>query len=161
MPDRAFDGAALLVSVPHGTSLETITARAARRRRDGALLRPRRQPRDPLYGAPPTQSLPRRIAKRDNDRSRPQPRPGVLDIAPYVPGKSSAPGVAKMFKLSSNETPLGPSPQAIAAYRAVRRAFEDYPDGCGGDLRAAIGARLRARSRPASSAAPAPTICSI
>ena len=28
---------------------------------------------------------------------RPQPRPGVLDIAAYVPGKSSAPGVAKVF----------------------------------------------------------------
>ena len=27
--------------------------------------------------------------------SRPQPRPGVLDIAPYVPGKSTAKGVAK------------------------------------------------------------------
>ena len=34
---------------------------------------------------------------------RPQPRPGVLDIAPYVPGKSKAPGVARVFKLSSNE----------------------------------------------------------
>ena len=46
--------------------------------------------------------------------NRPQPRPGVLDIAPYVPGKSTAPGVAKVFKLSSNETPLGPSANAIA-----------------------------------------------
>ena len=51
--------------------------------------------------------------------NRPQPRPGVLDIAPYVPGKSTAPGVTKVFKLSSNETPLGPSPNAIAAYRAA------------------------------------------
>ena len=39
----------------------------------------------------------------------PKPRPGVLDIAPYVPGKSSAPGIARVFKLSSNETPLGPN----------------------------------------------------
>ena len=54
--------------------------------------------------------------------TRPQPRPGVLDIAPYVPGKSSAPGVAKVFKLSSNETPLGPSPKAIAAYQRGGRA---------------------------------------
>src|SRR5258708_6388938 len=50
---------------------------------------------------------------------RPQPRPGVLAIEPYMPGKSTAPGVARVFKLSSNETPLGPSPKAIAAYRAV------------------------------------------
>jgi len=72
--------------------------------------------------------------------SRPQPRPGVLDIAPYVPGKSSAPGVAKVFKLSSNETPLGPSPKAIEAYRAVGAHLEDYPDGPANDLREAIGA---------------------
>ena len=50
---------------------------------------------------------------------RPQPRPGVLAIDPYVPGKSKAPGVARVFKLSSNETPLGPSPKAVAAYHAV------------------------------------------
>ena len=60
--------------------------------------------------------------------TRPQPRTGVLAIDAYVPGKSTAPGVAKVFKLSSNETPLGPSPAAIisstrssiAAYRASR-----------------------------------------
>ena len=80
--------------------------------------------------------------------SRPQPRPGVLSINPYVPGKSSAPGVAKMFKLSSNETPLGPSPQAIEAYRAVGEHLEDYPDGAASELREAIGKRLRPRSRP-------------
>ena len=60
---------------------------------------------------------------------RPQPRPGVLDIDAYVPGKSKAPGVAKVFKLSSNETPLGPSPRAIAAYKAWADHLEDYPDG--------------------------------
>src|SRR5512139_2208861 len=72
--------------------------------------------------------------------NRPQPRPGVLDIAPYVPGKSSAPGVAKVFKLSSNETPLGPSATAIAAYRAAGEHLEDYPDGSASALRDAIGA---------------------
>lgn len=72
--------------------------------------------------------------------TRPQPRPGVLDIAPYVPGKSTAPGVAKVFKLSSNESPLGASPKAIAAYREVGEHLEDYPDGAASDLRDAIGA---------------------
>jgi len=72
--------------------------------------------------------------------NRPQPRPGVLDIAPYVPGKSTAPGVAKVFKLSSNETPLGPSANAIAAYRAAGEHLEDYPDGSASALRDAIGA---------------------
>src|SRR5580693_1795616 len=70
---------------------------------------------------------------------RPQPRPGVLDIEAYVPGKSKAPGVAKIFKLSSNETPLGPSPRAIAAYRSWAEHLEDYPDGSASDLREAIG----------------------
>jgi histidinol-phosphate aminotransferase len=70
----------------------------------------------------------------------PQPRPGVLDIAPYVPGKSTAPGVAKVFKLSSNETPLGPSEKAIAAFQAAGEHLEDYPDGAASELREAIGA---------------------
>ncbi len=70
---------------------------------------------------------------------RPQPRPGVLDIAPYVPGKSKAPGVSKIFKLSSNETPLGPSPRAVAAYKSAAAHLADYPDGAASDLREAIG----------------------
>lgn len=39
----------------------------------------------------------------------PIPRPGVLSIDAYVPGKSAAPGATRAFKLSANETPLGPS----------------------------------------------------
>ncbi len=70
---------------------------------------------------------------------RPTPRPGVLDIAPYVPGKSSAPGVDKIYKLSSNESPLGPSPKAIAAYQTASPKLEDYPDGAVTELRTAIG----------------------
>ena len=70
---------------------------------------------------------------------RPQPRPGVLKIQAYVPGKSSAPGVDKVYKLSSNETPLGPSSHAIAAYKAVADHLEDYPDGGATALRKAIG----------------------
>jgi histidinol-phosphate aminotransferase len=69
----------------------------------------------------------------------PKPRAGVLDIKPYVPGKSSAPGVAKIFKLSSNETPLGPSPHAVAAHQKVAAHLEDYPDGAATALREAIG----------------------
>jgi histidinol-phosphate aminotransferase len=69
----------------------------------------------------------------------PQPRPGVLDIEAYVPGESSAPHVAKVFKLSSNETPLGPSPRAVAAYQAAGAHLEDYPDGSASELREAIG----------------------
>jgi len=71
---------------------------------------------------------------------RPAPRPGVLDIDPYVPGKSTATGGAKVHKLSSNETPLGPSPAAIAAFRTGAETLERYPDGSAAALREAIGA---------------------
>jgi histidinol-phosphate aminotransferase len=70
---------------------------------------------------------------------RPQPRPGVLAIDPYVPGESAAPGAVRVFKLSSNETPLGPSPRAVAAYHAAAEHLADYPDGAATALRAAIG----------------------
>ncbi|MFI5407798.1 histidinol-phosphate transaminase [Kaistia sp. UC242_56] len=69
---------------------------------------------------------------------RPVPRPGVLDIAPYVPGRSKATGGSKVYKLSSNETPLGPSPAAVSAYQAAAAKLEIYPDGSAGELRAAI-----------------------
>ena len=49
--------------------------------------------------------------------NRPVPNPGILDIAPYTPGKSPVPEPGrKVFKLSANETPFGPSSKAIAAY---------------------------------------------
>ena len=72
--------------------------------------------------------------------SAPLPRPGVLDITPYVPGKSSAPGVAKVHKLSSNESALGPSPLAASAFAAVGGQLERYPDGSATTLREALGA---------------------
>jgi histidinol-phosphate aminotransferase len=71
--------------------------------------------------------------------ARPQPRQGVLAINAYVPGKSHAPGAERVFKLSSNETPLGPSPRAIAAYEDVAGHLQDYPDGAASALREAIG----------------------
>ncbi|MCO5091826.1 histidinol-phosphate transaminase [Bosea sp. (in: a-proteobacteria)] len=73
--------------------------------------------------------------------SRPVPRPGVLDIEAYVPGKSAAPAGVKLHKLSSNETPLGPSPKAVAAYGTVAGKLELYPDGSSTKLRSAIAAR--------------------
>src|SRR3954468_19610907 len=69
---------------------------------------------------------------------RPLPRPGVLAIEAYVPGKSGAPGVAKVYKLSSNETPLGPSPKAVEAVRTLAGELELYPDGAAARLREAI-----------------------
>jgi histidinol-phosphate aminotransferase len=74
-------------------------------------------------------------------RSRPQPHPGVLAVELYVPGKSKAEGFAgTVHKLSSNETPLGPSLKAIAAFQSAIDKLAAYPDGNATPLRAAIGA---------------------
>ncbi|ACL60645.1 histidinol-phosphate transaminase [Methylobacterium nodulans] len=72
---------------------------------------------------------------------RPVPRPGVLEIEAYVPGKSAAPAGVKLHKLSSNETPLGPSLAAIAAMRETGAHLELYPDGSATDLRRAIAGK--------------------
>jgi histidinol-phosphate aminotransferase len=71
--------------------------------------------------------------------ARPRPKPGILDIAPYIPGKSSADG--KVYKLSSNESPLGAGPKARAAFSACTDALGFYPDGSAAALREAIAAR--------------------
>jgi histidinol-phosphate/aromatic aminotransferase/cobyric acid decarboxylase-like protein len=75
--------------------------------------------------------------------ARPEPRPGVMQIEAYVPGKSKAgAGVVKIHKLSSNETPLGPSHSIPMA----------PPPPCARRLRLNTASIL-----PASSAARAPT----
>ncbi|RWC07236.1 MAG: histidinol-phosphate transaminase [Mesorhizobium sp.] len=74
-----------------------------------------------------------------SDQARPTPRAGIMDIEAYVPGKSTAPaGIAKIYKLSSNENPLGPSPKAIEAARDVAAKLDIYPDGTARRLREAI-----------------------
>ena len=73
--------------------------------------------------------------------NRPQPRPSVLEIAPYVPGKAKAGAVPAVHKLSSNETPLGASRKAIEAFKAAADKLELYPDGAHTALREAIARR--------------------
>ena len=55
----------------------------------------------------------------------PTPKPGVLEIAPYVGGRGSVAGMADAIKLSSNESALGPSPLALAAYARLELADEE------------------------------------
>ena len=69
----------------------------------------------------------------------PQPRPGIMGIAPYVGGKDTVEGRATVMKLSSNEGALGPSPKAMAAYTKAAAELHRYPDGGSEKLRAAIG----------------------
>lgn len=68
-----------------------------------------------------------------------KPVPGILDIAPYVGGRATADGAARVFKMSSNESPLGPSPAAIEAYKAAAGNMHIYPDSSASELRRAIG----------------------
>jgi histidinol-phosphate aminotransferase len=74
-------------------------------------------------------------------RLRPSPRAEVMAIEAYVPGKSGVAGLAKVHKLSSNESPLGPSPRAVEAFRAHADQLASYPDGSSSELREAIGRR--------------------
>jgi histidinol-phosphate aminotransferase len=74
----------------------------------------------------------------DMPLSRPTPKPGILDIAPYVGGKATAAGFANPIKLSSNENVLGCSPLALAAYEETGAKLHLYPDGHANGLRAAV-----------------------
>ncbi len=74
---------------------------------------------------------------------RPVPKPGILDISAYVPGKAKVDGIAHPLKLSSNENILGCSPQAKAAYVAAIDQLHIYPDSRATPLRQAIAAEFR------------------
>lgn len=73
-----------------------------------------------------------------DDTIRPVPQPGILEIAPYLPGKSGAPG-SNAVKLSANESPLGASPRAMEAFRAAADHLDIYPEGSSRLLRTALG----------------------
>jgi histidinol-phosphate aminotransferase len=73
--------------------------------------------------------------------SAPKPRPGILDIAPYVGGESAIAGRKKAIKLSSNEGAFGPSPKAVDAYEKAAATLHRYPDGHATALRRALSAR--------------------
>jgi histidinol-phosphate aminotransferase len=68
----------------------------------------------------------------------PMPRPGILDVAPYVGGESKVPGIDRPIRLASNESPLGPSRRAIEAYAALAPEIHRYPDGGSTELRRAL-----------------------
>ena len=71
--------------------------------------------------------------------SRPQPQPGIAQIAAYVPGRSDVPDGVLLTKLSANESPLGASPAAIKAHREAAEQLHVYPDGSARRLRTALG----------------------
>lgn len=71
----------------------------------------------------------------------------VRRITPYSPGKFSKEvmeelGLTEVHKLASNENPLGPSPQAVAAMQAALTEVHIYPDPVCRELTAALAAKL-------------------
>jgi histidinol-phosphate aminotransferase len=74
------------------------------------------------------------------DAKTPVAKPGIMDIAPYVGGKSTIAGVAEPMKLSSNENALGAGSRAREAYEAALKNIHIYPDGRASKLRDAVAA---------------------
>jgi histidinol-phosphate aminotransferase len=70
----------------------------------------------------------------------PAPKPWILGIAPYVPGRSTTDDGRKVAKLSSNENPFGTPDVARAAFDSARASLERYPDAAATELRAALAA---------------------
>jgi histidinol-phosphate aminotransferase len=83
----------------------------------------------------------RREAERMTTAAGPAPRSGILGIAPYVSGEAKIAGVERPIRLASNESALGPSAKAVAAYRALAGEIHRYPDGGADELREALGRR--------------------
>jgi histidinol-phosphate aminotransferase len=71
----------------------------------------------------------------------PQPKPWIMGIAPYVPGRSTTDDGRKVAKLSSNENPLGTSPAAREAFASAAGRLERYPDASATELRDALAAK--------------------
>jgi histidinol-phosphate aminotransferase len=74
-------------------------------------------------------------------------KPHILDLAPYEPGKPVEElerelGLSGSIKLASNESPLGPSPKAVAALQKAIAGIHRYPDGASFELRRKLAERL-------------------
>lgn len=84
------------------------------------------------------------LARADRgSASTPQPKPGLMAIHPYVPGKAQAQGVANPVKLSANENILGSSPRAREAFISAADEMHVYPDSRTTILRNAIAETYR------------------
>ncbi|OHB26196.1 MAG: histidinol-phosphate transaminase [Phenylobacterium sp. RIFCSPHIGHO2_01_FULL_69_31] len=75
--------------------------------------------------------------------AKPLPKPGIMDIHAYVPGKAQADGVENPIKLSANENILGASPKAREAFVGAADELQVYPDSRTTILRTAIAERFR------------------
>ena len=72
------------------------------------------------------------------DAAAPQPKPWIMGIAPYIPGRSTTDDGRTVVKLSSNENPLGTPEAARQAFAQASRELERYPDAGAATLREAL-----------------------
>jgi histidinol-phosphate aminotransferase len=75
-------------------------------------------------------------------------RPALASLVPYEPGKPIEEvqrelGLERVVKLASNEGPLGPFPEALAAMERAEAELNRYPDGGAYRLRSALAERHR------------------
>ena len=70
----------------------------------------------------------------------PAPKPWIMGIAPYIPGRSTTDDGRKVVKLSSNENPLGTSQKARDAFLSAATSLERYPDAGATELRDTLAA---------------------
>ena len=71
----------------------------------------------------------------------------ILELTPYVPGKPIEEvkrelGIDDIIKLASNENPLGPSPEAVAAMKAALENVAQYPEGSCFEIRQVLAKHL-------------------
>lgn len=92
---------------------------------------------------PDTTDIADRSRPNRAEGARPIPKPGIMDIHAYVPGKAQAEGVAEPVKLSANENILGSSEKARAAYAAAVSQLHVYPDSRTTIVRDAIAEHFR------------------
>ena len=82
-----------------------------------------------------------RPRKRAGMTNAPVPKPWIMEIAPYIPGRSTTDDGRKVAKLSSNENPLGTSPKAREAFATAATSLERYPDASATELRDTLAAK--------------------
>ncbi len=70
------------------------------------------------------------------------PHKEIFKIKPYQGGLRAFPGVKRAVKLSSNETPLGPSPKAVSAFKRAHQNMAIYPESSALLLRQKIARRF-------------------
>lgn len=75
----------------------------------------------------------------------------VNQLHPYMPGKPIEElerelGITNIVKLASNENPLGPSEQVLAAVATASKDLSRYPDGNGFALKAALAQNFELES---------------